>query len=189
MMPTMWAMGTKRALQTTQPVQPVQRSTTQLQLKAAGFTLMELMVAVTIIAIISAIAIPIYTQFSERSYRTEAQADLMNCAQGLERWSAINFTYLGAADEDADGDSDGVASASDEGPLGTQICQPISVAQGRYAITIDAAATTFTLTADPVDPGPMSDDGEMTIDEAGNRQWNEDNAGGFGAGEDDWIEG
>ena len=147
--------------------------------KPKGFTLLELLVALTIVAIVSAIAIPIYTTFSERAYRAEVQADLLTCAQGLERWSAVWFTYLGAADEDEDGPSDGVASASDEGPPGTEICEPISVAQNRYEIEMAADATTFTLTASPVDDGVMDGDGDFTIDEAGNRQWD---------GQDGWDE-
>ena len=139
--------------------------------KRSGFTLLELLVALTIVAIVSSIAIPIYTTFSERAYRAEVQADLLTCAQGLERWSAVWFTYLGAADEDEDGPSDGVASASDSGPPGDEICEPISVEQNRYEIEMAANATTFTLTASPIAGGVMDGDGDFTIDEAGNRQW------------------
>ena len=154
--------------------------------KAAGFTLLELLVAITIVAMVSAIALPLYTQFSERSYRTEAQADLLNCVQALERWSAVNFSYLGAADEDGDelADDDG---ASDAGPLGLDVCRPVSVQQGRYEIEIAATATTYTLTAEPI--GSMDGDGDMTIDEAGNRTWNEDDADPITESEEDWNEG
>ena len=153
-----------------------------------GFTLLELMIAITIVAIVSAIALPLYTQFTERGYRTEVQGDLLTCVQALERWSAINFTYLGAADEDGDDLADGVGAASDEGALGLDVCRPVSVQQGRYDITIAATATTYVLTADPRDPGPMSEDGELTVDEAGNRTWDEDNNGAIAGTEEDWNE-
>ena len=155
---------------------------------AKGFTLLELLVAITIVATLSAIALPIYTTFSERAYRAEAQADLLNCAQALERWSAVWFTYLGAADEDDDGPSDGVASGSDTGAPGNDVCTPISVDQQRYTITMTATATTYWLTATPVVNGVMDDDGAFRISETGVRQWDKDDSGDYGAGENDWNE-
>jgi prepilin-type N-terminal cleavage/methylation domain-containing protein len=50
--------------------------------RTRGFTLIELMIAVAILAIVAAIALPLYNQYSMRTYRAEAQADLMACAQG-----------------------------------------------------------------------------------------------------------
>ena len=54
--------------------------------KKTGFTLIELLIALAIMAIVSAIAVPLYTSYSHRTFRNEAQADLLNCAQGLERF-------------------------------------------------------------------------------------------------------
>ena len=59
-------------------------------MQARGFTLIELMVAVAIFAIISAVAIPLYTHYTQRVYRTELMGDMLTCAQGLERFNAIN---------------------------------------------------------------------------------------------------
>lgn len=50
-----------------------------------GFTLIELMVAVAILAIIMAIAIPSYQEYVVRSNRAEAKTILMQTAQALER--------------------------------------------------------------------------------------------------------
>jgi len=52
---------------------------------ASGFTLIELMIAVAILAIVMAIAIPSYNEYVTRSNRAEAKAILMNVAQALER--------------------------------------------------------------------------------------------------------
>lgn len=146
-----------------------------------GFTLIELMVTLAILAIVSAVAVPMYTNYSERTYRTEAQSDLLAAAQALERFAAVNFTYEGSADTDSDGAGD-----ADAGAFATDIYQPRAATQGRYAFTIAAAAGTFTLTATP-QTGPMDGDGIMTIDEAGNRQWDSANDG-MGVGDDDWNE-
>ncbi|MGI9326831.1 MAG: type IV pilin protein [Pseudomonadales bacterium] len=150
-------------------------------MKIRGFTLIELMVALAILAIISAVAVPLYTDYSQRTFRTEAQADLLSAAQAVERVAAINFTYEDTADTDGNGSGD-----DDAGPLATDIYNPRAAAQGRYAFTIAAAAGTFTITATP-QAGTMENDGIMTIDEAGNRRWDRDNDG-LGAGDDNWEE-
>lgn len=118
-------------------------------MRNAGFTLVELMIAVAILAIVAAVAIPIYTQYSQRTYRAEAQADLMTCAQALERYAAQNFTYDGAALAD--------------------ICDPRSADQGRYAFALATAGDQYTLTATPI--GAMAGTGDLTLDSAGNRTW------------------
>ena len=143
-------------------------------MKPRGFTLIELLVALSIFAIVSAIAIPLYTQYSQRSFRTEVMSDLLVCAQALERFNAINFTYVGAN------------PGGDDTALDATICNPNSVRQGRYAITAVTTVDTYDLTAVPA--GPMDGDGTITIDEAGNRTWDEGNDG-VGAGDNDWEEG
>ena len=153
------------------------------RVKAKGFTLLELLAALAIVAVLAAIALPLYNQFSDRSYRAEVQADLLNCAQALERFSAVNFTYAGTADTDADGVADG-----DAGAIGEDICDARSVAGDRYDITIAAAVTTYTLTAAPDANGPMVGDGDLTLDDAGNRTWDQNDNNVIDADEDDWNE-
>ncbi len=149
--------------------------------RKTGFTLIELLIALVILAIISAIAVPLYTSYSLRTYRNEAQGDLLGCAQGLERFASINFTFQNTADTDADGIGD-----ADAGPIAAQICQTRSVDQNRYTITVVATAAGYTLTADP-QAGPTVADGFMTLDDGGNRTWDKDDNNVIGAGEDNWT--
>jgi type IV pilus assembly protein PilE len=59
--------------------------------RSRGFTLMELIIAVVVIGILAAIAIPNYSQYVARSNRATAQQVLLEVAGQLER----NFTTNG----------------------------------------------------------------------------------------------
>jgi len=62
-----------------------------------GFTLIELMVVVVIIAILTMIAYPNYTEQVRKSRRGTAQGCLMELAQFMERYYTTNMTYKNAA--------------------------------------------------------------------------------------------
>ena len=53
-----------------------------------GFTLIEALIAVAIVAILAAIALPSYDRFVRSSRLENARADLLNNAQRLERYYA-----------------------------------------------------------------------------------------------------
>ena len=58
-----------------------------------GFTLIEAMIAVAIVAILAAIAFPSYDRFVRSSCLENARADLLNNAQRLERYYAQNRKF------------------------------------------------------------------------------------------------
>lgn len=148
-------------------------------MRAFGFSLIELLVALVVLALLAAVAVPKYVQYSDRTYRREGQADLLGCSQAMERRASANFSYANAADADADGAGD-----SDTGPIAASVCAPTS--PDRYRISVSGNVTTFSLTATPI--GAMAGDGAMTFDSAGNRGWDKDADGTFeaAAGEDTW---
>ena len=60
---------------------------------AAGFTLMELMVAVAIVGILAAIAIPSYTKSVTKTNRRAAEVCLASFATHMERFYTTNLRY------------------------------------------------------------------------------------------------
>ena len=61
--------------------------------RLAGFTLMEVIVAMAVIAILAAIAIPNYTAYIQRGYRSEAKSMLLAAAQWQQRFRTETNQY------------------------------------------------------------------------------------------------
>ena len=60
-----------------------------------GFTLVELMIVVAIVAILVALALPSYARYVRKANRGEAQQLLMNWANNQEIWRANDTDYAG----------------------------------------------------------------------------------------------
>lgn len=66
--------------------------------RARGFTLIELMIAVAIVAILASIANASYQSFVIKSRRAAAATCLQERAHFMERYRTTNLTYVGAPD-------------------------------------------------------------------------------------------
>ena len=58
-----------------------------------GFTLIELMIVVAVVAILSAIAVPRYTEFVQRGRRADARSALQQAALWMERAQTATGSY------------------------------------------------------------------------------------------------
>ena len=61
--------------------------------RAAGVTLVEIMVVVGIVALLTAVAVPSYRQYTTRAHRTEAMAALLRLATNQERFYLQSNQY------------------------------------------------------------------------------------------------
>lgn len=61
--------------------------------KNQGFTLMELMITVAILGILSAITVPSYMAYVQKSKRTDAKVELLRVAQLQESYYVQNLSY------------------------------------------------------------------------------------------------
>lgn len=148
-----------------------------------GLSLVELLVALAVLAILAAVALPVYQGFGVRGSRAEVQADLMVCAQGMERAVGAGFGYRGLVDSDADGVGD-----ADTGPVSANICIANSL---DYTIRVASTDTGgFTLRAEPASTGNRVDgDGALELDSDGSRRWDRNDDGDFDDdGEGRWSE-
>jgi type IV pilus assembly protein PilE len=67
----------------------------QNQPRQLGFTLIELMITVGVIALLAAIAMPMYNEQVRSSRRADAQSRLSQVVQCMERFNTSNGTYVG----------------------------------------------------------------------------------------------
>ena len=123
--------------------------------KLSGFTLIELMIVVAVIAILAMIAIPAYTDSVAKGRRGEGKATILSAAQGLQRC----FTRFNAYDDAGCA----TATALEGGGLTSE--------NGFYVVTGAVDPTTYTLTATPQGTQAGDDDGcgNLTLDQTGTR--------------------
>lgn len=58
-----------------------------------GFTLIEIMIALAIVGILSAIAVPSYFSYIQRANRADAKATLMDATQFMQRFYSLHNSY------------------------------------------------------------------------------------------------
>jgi type IV pilus assembly protein PilE len=125
--------------------------------RARGFSLIELMIAVAIVGILLAIAVPSYQDHLRKGRRADAQAFLTQVAQRQQQYLLDARTY-----------ALGNTALSE-----LSLVPPTSVSQ-HYTVLVTPAAPTmppsFTVTATPLAGGVQEADGELTLTNTGAKQ-------------------
>lgn len=105
--------------------------------QSSGFTLIELMIVVAIVALLAAIAVPAYKEHVTRTRRSDAETALLDLSARMERYFAENNTYATATIAAGSGATDVLNSATSYSSW--------------YTISITAqTASAYTLQATPV---------------------------------------
>lgn len=124
--------------------------------KHPGFTLIELMIVVSIIGILAAIAYPSYTNSQQKSRRADAKAALLELSNFMERMATVTGCYNPGSDMIC-GNADDVTTVPSTVPGNTagSPALPFTTApkQGtsNYNLRLSVlTASTYTLEAVPV---------------------------------------
>lgn len=125
-----------------------------------GFTLIELVITVAIVALLASIALPSYRQYVTRSSREAVQSELIELA-GIQDKIFLNSNAYAASVTAA-------YTGASTGGLGVTSGRS---RDGRYTIGARVAGASFTLTATPVAGTSQAGDGNLTVDSQGQRTW------------------
>lgn len=158
------------------------------QSRNRGFTLIELMVVVVIIAVLAGIAYPSYQKHMTGTRRSDAQAALLQIANQQERFfTECNYYATTLTGTRACGASAGsgvlnyFASTSPDGHYALSLVQGVLLADGTTSSTCSTWSCGFSAVANPNSgaSGRQAGDGRFMINSLGQKFWDRNNDGDY----------
>ena len=135
---------------------------------ARGFSVIELLIAVAIAAILASVAVPAYTDLMRRSHRSEARVTLIQAAHWMERAATATGVYP-AADQLPSGI---LTTPGSKAPQIIVSDGSLIVVNDRYrVVAASQGGRGYTLVATPVAGSAQAADkcGSLALDQAGRR--------------------
>ena len=117
-------------------------------MKHSGFTLIEILIVIAIVAILVALALPNYNESVRKARRSDAQQDLLEFAGTAERVFTRTNSYI---------------TVDDTTPAATDYYT--------YSFPAAATATTYSITATPKSSQGVDKCGTMTLTNTGARTY------------------
>ena len=124
--------------------------------KIVGFSMLELLVAVAVVGVLTAISVPMYQKYVIRTNRTAVQSAMIKISQNLATYKLVNSSY-----------NIGLSSPTIYGGS----VYPLSGVSTTYNLTLDTITVpgAWTLTAAPV--GKQLNDGSVLLNDQGWQCW------------------
>lgn len=145
----------------------IQRPYKMQRIASFGFTLIEMMIVVAIVAILAAIAMPSYWQYVAKTNRSAAEGCLSQYATYMERYYTTNLSYA------QDTSATPVANSAIGSPSPLVLdCAATSQTGNNYQYSASVpTATTYTLTATPINAQLTRDKqcSTLTLNQIGTR--------------------
>lgn len=125
-----------------------------------GFTLVELMIAVAIVGVLAAFAYPSYQEYTQKTKRVAAQAEILEVSRNLINFKVNNYSLNGVS----------IANLNVPRILprnGQTLYNLVITPSENGVMTGDA----WVLTATPVDGQQQSGNGHLVLNSRGERCW------------------
>lgn len=139
-----------------------------------GFTLIEVMITVVIVAILAAVAYPSYTEYVARGHRTQLKTQMQAAQHWMERRYSERYFY-----GDTAGSNDAPAAFANQS---FATSPPAGEGAERYSLSVvlNGNGQSYVITAERVDTGTMANDrcGNPTVDNLGVKSVVEDSLEG-----------
>jgi type IV pilus assembly protein PilE len=145
--------------------------------RSTGFTLIELMITVVIVAILAAIGIPSYQQHMIKAVRSQGQQFLLDLAQRQEQYFLDARWY-----------ASGIATTSTAGRITITTPEAVSAKYAAPAFTVPAQAAgtmpTYVIRLVPLTGSTVASDGRLLINNLGQRWREVDNNNAYDSAKD-----